>query len=104
MLPARRSGQQLTLIDPSREFEDIYSRMGQLVNAAFGDLPLTRLAEAPWAPFADVSETEDAYVIRAELPGVNKDQVDVQLQDRELVISGEIPGDSFGDLHQATAA
>jgi hypothetical protein len=30
MLPARRSGQQLTILDPSREFEDIYNRMGQL--------------------------------------------------------------------------
>jgi HSP20 family protein len=78
-------------MDPSREFEDIYDRMGQLVNAAFGDMAgLGRLAEAPWAPFADVSETEDAYVIRAELPGISKDQVDIQLQDRELVISGEV--------------
>jgi HSP20 family protein len=91
MLPARRSAQpQLTLIDPSREFEDIYDRMGQLVNAAFGDMGLGRIAEAPWAPLADVSETEDAYVIRAELPGISKDQVDIQLQDRELVISGEV--------------
>jgi HSP20 family protein len=102
MLPARRSGQQMTLIDPSREFEDIYSRMGQLVNAAFGDLPLARLAEAPWAPFADVSETDDAYVIRAELPGVNKDQVDVQLQDRELVISGEIQDTEHGKRRRSS--
>jgi HSP20 family protein len=102
MLPARRSGQQLTLIDPSREFEDIYTRMGQLVNAAFGDMPLARLADAPWAPFADVSETEDAYVIRAELPGVSKDQVDVQLQDRELVISGEIQDTENGKRRRSS--
>jgi HSP20 family protein len=30
-------------------------------------------------------------VAKVELPGVGKDQIDVQLQDRELVISGEIP-------------
>jgi HSP20 family protein len=102
MLPARRSGQQLTLIDPSREFEDIYTRMGQLVNAAFGDMPLARVADAPWAPFADVSETEDAYVIRAELPGVSKDQVDVQLQDRELVISGEIQDTENGKRRRSS--
>jgi hypothetical protein len=29
VLPARRSGQSLTVLDPSREFEDIYNRMGQ---------------------------------------------------------------------------
>ena len=44
----------------------------------------------PWSPNADVSETDDSYLVHAELPGVSKDQVDVQLQDRELVISGEI--------------
>jgi HSP20 family protein len=86
----RRSGQNLTLIDPSREFEDIYSRMGQLVNLAFGDSALTGLTEAPWTPMADVTETDDAYQVHVELPGISKDQVDVQLQDRELVISGEI--------------
>jgi HSP20 family protein len=90
ILPARRGGQNLTLIDPSREFEDIYNRMGQLVNMAFGDLGTGLLADAPWSPLADVSETDDSYLVHVELPGVRKDQVDVQLQDRELVISGEI--------------
>jgi HSP20 family protein len=92
MLPARRSRQNLTMLNPTREFEDIYDRMGQLMNLAFGDLGLaSAAADVPWAPPADISETEEAYVIRVELPGVHKDQVDVQMQDRQLVISGEIP-------------
>ena len=88
LLPARRGGQNLTVTDPSREFEDIYDRMGQLMNFAFGDMARV---EMPWVPLADLSETEDAYVAKVELPGVGKDQIDVQLQDRELIISGEIP-------------
>ena len=88
-LPVRRSGRNpSTLVNPSREFEDIYDRMGQLMNFAFGDLAR---AEMPWVPLADLSETEDAYVVKVELPGVGKDQIDVQLQDRELVVSGEVP-------------
>lgn len=69
-LPARRSGQNLTLVDPSREFEDIYSRMGQLVNLAFGNTfgGNLGLAEAPWVPMADVSETDDAYQVHVEVP------------------------------------
>ncbi len=90
LLPARRGGQNLTLIDPSREFEDIYDRMGQLMNFAFGDLGLVRPGSAPWSPLAEVSETDDAYLVHVELPGIRKDQVDVQLVDRELVISGDI--------------
>ena len=87
-LPVRRSGRNTSLVNPSREFEDIYDRMGQLMNFAFGDMAR---AEMPWVPLADLSETEDAYVAKVELPGVGKDQIDVQLQDRELVVSGEIP-------------
>ena len=89
-LPARRSGRTPTVVNPSREFEDIYDRMGQLMNFAFGLTPAV-LADMPWVPLADLSETDDAYVVKAELPGVHKDQVNVQLQDRELVITGEIP-------------
>jgi HSP20 family protein len=89
-LPARRSGRNLTIVNPSREFEDIYDRMGQLMNMAFGGLGSIAVADLPWSPLADLSETDDAYVVNVELPGVRKDQVDVQLQDRELVISGEI--------------
>jgi HSP20 family protein len=90
LLPARRGGQNLTVTDPSREFEDIYDRMGQLMNFAFGDLGLVRPGGAPWSPLAEVSETDDAYLVHVELPGIRKDQVDVQLVDRELVISGDI--------------
>jgi len=90
LIPARRGGQNLTVTDPSREFEDIYDRMGQLMNFAFGDLGLVRPGSAPWSPLAEVSETDDAYLVHVELPGIRKDQVDVQLMDRELVISGDI--------------
>ena len=95
-LPVRRGGRNPTVVNPSREFEDIYDRMGQLMNFAFGLTPAA-LADMPWVPLADLSETDDAYVVKAELPGVNKDQVNVQLQDRELVISGEIPEPENGN-------
>ena len=91
MLPVRRSsGRSLTVVNPSREFEDIYDRMGQLMNLAFGLAPVG-VAEGPWIPLADVSETDDAYVVEVDLPGANRDQIDIQVQDRELVITGEIP-------------
>jgi HSP20 family protein len=102
MLPARRSGRNLTVVNPSREFEDIYERMGQLMNLAFGLVPAD-LGDMPWSPLADLSETDNAYVVKVDLPGVNKDQVDIQLQDRELVISGEIADDQNGDRrHRST--
>src|SRR6201998_3484561 len=98
MLPVRRGGRNTNamVVNPSREFEDIYDRMGQLMNFAFGMTPAV-LADMPWVPLADLSETHDAYVVKAELPGVQKDQVNIQLQDRELVISGEVPEPESGN-------
>jgi HSP20 family protein len=53
---------------------------------------LGRLFESPvraWAPTLDVHEDKDNFVIRAELPGLKREDIDVSLQDGALVISGE---------------
>ena len=73
-----------------------YQRPG-LVWPSFGRLSnfqdeLDRLFESPltgWAPALDVHEDKDDYVIRAELPGLKREDIDVSLQDGALVISGE---------------
>ena len=94
-LPARRgnrdSGRNLAVVNPTREFEDIYDRMGQLMNLAFGSMMPNVAADLPWVPLGDISETDDAFVVRVDLPGVSKDKIDIQLQNRELIITGEIP-------------
>jgi len=45
--------------------------------------------EGTWTPDVEVAETEDAFYVRAELPGVGKDEVKITLQDSTLTISGE---------------
>lgn len=102
MLPTRRGGQSLTIVDPSREFEEIYNRMGQLMDLALGDFVMPRDASMAWAPLADVVENDDGYEIHAELPGISKDEVDIQVQDRELIISGEIKNGQRGRTHRNT--
>ena len=67
-LPARSGGRNMTVIDPSREFGGIYDRMGQLVNVALAGVGTAWLAELPWSPRAEASETENAYVVAADLP------------------------------------
>src|SRR6185312_1291221 len=42
-----------------------------------------------WSPSADISETDKEYVIRAELPAVNKEDVQVTLDDGMITIKGE---------------
>jgi HSP20 family protein len=95
-LPVRSGGRSTAVINPSREFEDIYDRMGELMNLAFGLAPV-QLADAAWTPLADLSETDDAYIVKVDLPGARKDQVQVQVQDRQLTVTGEIPESQDGD-------
>jgi HSP20 family protein len=95
-LPVRPRGRSTAVVNPSREFEDIYDRMGQLMNLAFGLAPVD-LTDAAWTPLADLSETDDAYIVKVDVPGVNKDQIDVQMQDRQLSVTGEIPEPKDGD-------
>lgn len=42
-----------------------------------------------WVPAMDLGETDDAYVLRADLPGLDPDDVKIELHDRVLTVSGE---------------
>ena len=42
-----------------------------------------------WAPVVDVSETPNEIVLEAELPGMKKDEIDIQLNGDTLTLSGE---------------
>jgi HSP20 family protein len=45
-----------------------------------------------WAPPIDVYETEDRYVVTAEVPGVSRDQVELAVQDNRLTVRGSRTG------------
>jgi len=42
-----------------------------------------------WDPAVDVAEDESGYVVKVELPGVNRSDVKIVVQDRQLTIRGE---------------
>src|SRR5260221_585360 len=50
----------------------------------------------PWSPMADFRETDDAYLINAELPGLHNDHVNGQGKDHRLGNTGEIREDRNG--------
>ncbi|KOT42660.1 heat-shock protein Hsp20 [Streptomyces caelestis] len=73
------------------ELDDLRTRMDQLMHAVFPiGGPLEFGAGEPWAPLADVVDAEDAYLVELDLPGVDKDQVTVEVAEGELGIHGEI--------------
>ncbi len=51
---------------------------------------LDRFAPGPagWTPPVDVRETADAYVVTAELPGLKREDLDIQIDNDQLTISG----------------
>ncbi len=51
----------------------------------------------PWAPRADIYETEENVVLQIDLPGVKPDEIDVQCEKGMLSIKGERP--FSGDVH-----
>ena len=77
--------------NPLKELEEVSSRLNQI----FGRSPMRSesgqemLTMADWTPTADISETDAAYLVKAEIPGVAKEDVKVTLQDGVLTIAGE---------------
>lgn len=56
----------------------------------FFESPLSRTSEfLGWTPAFDVYEEKDKYVVKAELPGMKREEITVSIQGGELVISGE---------------
>ena len=79
--------------DPFKDLRDLSERM----NRAFGLEPWARrngegdqaLTGVDWAPSVNISETEKAYVIGADLPDVKKEDVAVHCENGTLTIQGE---------------
>ena len=71
----------LTRWNPFREMEEILDRYSN------GRQELMTVAD--WAPTVDVSETDDEYLIKVELPEVRKEDVKVTVHDGVLTLQGE---------------
>jgi HSP20 family protein len=72
--------------DPFREIADLQQRMSQLMDNVWS---AGGLGEAVWSPLVDIEETEDAWVVEADLPGVKKGDINIEVSDSELAITGE---------------
>jgi HSP20 family protein len=68
--------------------------MGRLIDEAFNDFlsPVDAGDEAlgaDWAPAVDILETEDKLVISADMPGLDREQVEITLENHVLTLRGE---------------
>ena len=84
----------LTRWNPFREMEDMQRRVSSLFDwSPFRRGSLTaeeeNITATEWAPLVDISEDDKEYLIKVELPEVQKDNVKVTVESGTLTISGE---------------
>ncbi|MGD8237270.1 MAG: Hsp20/alpha crystallin family protein [Armatimonadota bacterium] len=88
---------------PRSSIWDVHSQtfadLGRAFREAFGEQLTVPSGEAraEWAPAVDLSETAESFVVRADLPGIPREAVDVTTEDDALVIRGENPAPEPGD-------
>jgi HSP20 family protein len=74
--------------DPNREVDTLQAQVNRVFDTFFGGEPNSgRLRR--WVPAMDLVETDDHIVLRADLPGLSKDDVEIEVKDGVLTVSGE---------------
>lgn len=72
---------------PFGELAELHEQMGRLLATTFGD---GDRGGDGWRPAADVEETDEAYLVELELPGVKRDDISVEFGAGELVVTGQV--------------
>ncbi len=80
--------------NPLSELDNLLSRRGLL--KSFNDDSCF-----DWRPAADISETDEAYLIKADLPEVKKEDVELTVQNGVITLSGERRQESKQDSEKA---
>jgi HSP20 family protein len=78
--------------EPVRELHTMQNEMNRLFNTFFDSPTPSNGGNAGvrrWIPAMDVVETEDHFVLRADLPGLSESDVNIELEDNVLTIAGE---------------
>ncbi|WP_234571500.1 Hsp20/alpha crystallin family protein [Rhodohalobacter sp. 614A] len=78
----------MTLIKYNQPGRDIFGkRFSDIMDEFFNDAVATR--QTSFAPSIDISETDKQYLIDVELPGISKEDIDLNIENNTLTISGE---------------
>ncbi len=76
--------------EPFRDLLTSQREYVRLLKEAFSPMSgETEVSTRSWAPPVDIYETEDAIVLKAELPGIDPKDVEVRVEDNTLYLKGE---------------
>jgi HSP20 family protein len=79
--------------EPLREVSSLQTEMNRLFNTMFESPTVGNGGSRRWSPAMDLLETEDHFVLRADLPGLREEDVAIELEDNVLTVSGERKAD-----------
>jgi HSP20 family protein len=89
---------ELVRWEPFEGLNRIQSRINELFDDTFGRPRTNHSATAAvWLPPVDILESKEAYLIRAELPGMKKEEFNLEVKDGTLSLSGERKFDEPAD-------
>ena len=88
MRPKRGSAASMNSWDPFKDLLSIQERVNRLFENAVGSGEETT-SGGTWSPAMDVCETETEYLVRAELPEVERSDIDIRIRGNTLTIEGE---------------
>lgn len=77
--------------DPFRDLLSLQERMNKLFEDSLvrSTSQLGDASEGAWTPVVDILEKDDAIILKAELPGVRLEDVDLQIKDDVLILKGQ---------------
>lgn len=77
--------------EPFKDLLSLQDRMNKLFeeSVARGSIKESPTSQAQWNPAVDILETEGEIVLKAELPGVELDAIEIQIKDNVMTLRGE---------------
>jgi HSP20 family protein len=75
--------------EPLRELSSFQNEMNRLFNTVFDQPGGDGGQGRRWVPAMDLLETDEHFVLRADLPGMREEDVNIELEDNVLTVSGE---------------
>ena len=74
---------------PVGELSSVRDEINRLFDSTFGNLRRGTEFFNGWTPALDLYEDKENFIVKAELPGLKREDIDISFQDGTLVISGE---------------